>query len=84
MLHLLLIACVYVFGDGVVAETILLVYMALIHIPAAVMRLNPIQKLCMFTLIGLGLAGWSLADTDDLITPMNIRVVTMHCMLGLC
>ena len=83
LLHMLLGTCAFVFKNTIIAETILLAYIAVIHIPAATMRLNHIQKLCMFTLIVLGYTGYTPADPDDIATPLNIRVVTMHCILGL-
>ena len=83
ILHMLLVSCVLVFKNTLFAETILLGYMALIHIPAATLRLNPMQKLCMLILIALGFSGYTPANPDDLATPLNMRIVTLHCILGL-
>lgn len=83
LLHLLL-AAFAVRLNVEFAETCLLIFMMLVHIPCVIMRLNSkTNVMCMGALIVAGLFGWSLADPANMITLRNARVVTLHCILGM-
>lgn len=83
LLHMFLAACA-VHVDVEFAETCLLVFMVVVHIPCVLMRLNSrASVIFMFALIVAGLLGWSLVDPAHMISVTNAKVVTLHCLLGM-
>lgn len=61
------------------AEACLLVFMVFVHIPCAIIRLRSKTSVLF---IASGMAGWSLADTTKLISVTNVKLITIHCLLG--
>ena len=83
LLHIVLISCAVIVNVEC-AETCLLVFMVFIHIPCIFMRLHSvIKQMSMCALIVAGFFGWSLVDQEKIISSMNMRLVTLHCLLGI-
>jgi len=82
-LHAMLAACA-VTGNVAFAETCLFVFMMCVHIPCVLLRLKSVAHIiCMCALIVSGLFQYSLVDPENAISSLNVRIVTMHCWLGM-
>jgi hypothetical protein len=83
LLHTLLLVCYIFFGNVHVSETLLLLYMSVIHIPCVFLRLeSTLQMICMSLLVLLGAFGLSVVDPDKSLSHANLRIVMLHCCIN--